>query len=63
MGELLMDLFLGQPLAMVKKLNYFDNLIEFYVLLERALQLGVHDLVHCSFFHAVEIEICSGVVL
>jgi hypothetical protein len=58
MGGFLQDLVLGEPLALVKKLPCFDNLIELYVLLVGALQLGVHDLVHCSLLNAVGVELC-----
>jgi hypothetical protein len=41
MGKLLLNLILGEPLALVKKLSYFDNLIDLYVLMVGSLRLGV----------------------
>jgi hypothetical protein len=45
MGKILLNLTPGEPLALVKKLSCFDNLIELYVLLAGFLHLGFHDLI------------------
>jgi len=60
MGELLLDLILGEPLALVKKLPWFDIPKELYILLVGALQLVVHNSVHYSLLIQLEL---SSVVL
>jgi hypothetical protein len=60
MGKLLLNLTPSEPLALVKKLSCFDNLIELYVLLVGSLHLGVHDLIHCILLNAVRIEFYVG---
>jgi hypothetical protein len=60
--EFLLDTVLGEPLALMKKLPYFDNLIELYALLVGTFQLGVHDLVCYKFLNAIKVEIDSGQV-
>jgi hypothetical protein len=50
MGKFILNLSLGEPISMMKKLPYFDDLIEFDALLAGSLIIGVHDLIkfHCS---------------
>jgi hypothetical protein len=52
MGKLLLNLTLGEPLALVKEFPCFDNLIELDVLLVGSLHLGVHDLVY--YFYSMQ---------
>jgi hypothetical protein len=58
MENFLLNLTPGEPLALVKKLSFFDNWIELYALLEGALCLVFDDLIHCSLLNAVMIEFC-----
>lgn len=53
MGKPLLILAPGEPLALMKKFPYFDNLVEFYVLSVSILCLGVHDFIHCIIFKAI----------
>ena len=53
MRKLLLNLVLGEPLALVKELACFDNLIQLDILLVSALDLCVHDPISCSLFHAI----------
>ena len=53
MRKLLLNLVLGEPLALVKELAYFDNSIQLDILLASVLDLCVHDLISCSLFHAI----------
>jgi len=48
---------------MVKELPYFDDTIEFDVLLARSLRLDVYDLVNCLLFNAFNIDLLRGQVL
>ena len=48
MGNLLLNLTLGEPLFLVKNLPSFDDPIEMYVLLLGAFPMCIHDLVNCS---------------
>jgi hypothetical protein len=63
MGKFLLNLTPGEPLSLVKKLPYFDDLIELGVLLEGALRLGVHDPINSHLFDAVRIAFYRGQVL
>jgi hypothetical protein len=63
MGKLLLNLTLGEPLAMMKKLPYFDDPIVLDVLLASALHLGFHDPINCFMFNVVRIELCRGKVI
>jgi len=60
MEKLLLNLVIGEPLFIVKKLSCFNNLIELYSLLVGALCLGVHDLVYCGLFNVVGLEFYRG---
>ena len=53
MRKLLLNLVPGEPLALVKELAYFDNSIQLDIILVSVLDLCVHDLISCSFFHAI----------
>jgi len=48
MGKHLLNLNLGEPLALRKKLPCFNNPIDLDVLLAGALHLGVHDPINCQ---------------
>jgi hypothetical protein len=63
MGKLLLNLTLGEPLALVKKLSFFDEPIELDVILVDYLHIGVHDLIKCIIFNAAKIDLCRGQVL
>jgi len=63
MGEILLNLTLGEPLALVKKSPYFDDPIKLDVLLESGLCLGFHDSFNYLFFNVVRIEFYRGQVL
>jgi hypothetical protein len=63
MGEVLLDLVPGEPLALVKKMPYCDNLKELYIMLVTTLQLIVHDPVHYSLLNVIRVELCHGQVL
>jgi hypothetical protein len=62
-GKPLLNLTLGEPLALVKKLPCFDDLIELDVLLVGSLHLGVHDLINYIMFNGVNIEFFRGQML
>jgi hypothetical protein len=51
MGKILLNLTLGEPLSLVKKLPYFDDPIELDVLLASALHIGVHDSINFLLFN------------
>jgi len=53
MRELLLNFVPGEPLALVKELACFDNLIQLDIFLASVLDLCVHDLISCSLFHAI----------
>jgi hypothetical protein len=59
MGKLFLNLAPGEPLALVNKLSYFDNLIELYVLLEGTFHLCIHDSISCSLLGRVEVFVDS----
>ena len=63
MRKLLLNLTFGEPIDLVKKLSYFDNPIELYVMMEISLHLGVHDLVHYIFINVVRVQLCRVQVL
>ena len=43
MRKFLLNLVLSEPLSLVKKFPYFDNIMEFYVLLEGSINLNVDN--------------------
>jgi len=57
MGKLLLKLAPGEPLPLVHELAYFDNLMRLDHLLESALSLCVHDLISCSMFNVISVEL------
>jgi hypothetical protein len=63
MGKLLLNLAPGEPLSLVKKLPYFDNPVELYVLLVGAFHLCIHDSINCILLKEVRVELCRGQVL
>jgi hypothetical protein len=56
MGKLLLNMTLGEPLALMKKFLCFDDPIELDGLLESVLCFGVHDLINFFLVDAVRIE-------
>jgi hypothetical protein len=54
MGKFLLDLIPSELLAIVKKLLYFDNPVELYILLVSALHFSIHDLVYCILFNEIK---------
>jgi hypothetical protein len=63
MGKLLLNLTPSEPLALVKYLSYFDDLIKLDVLLVVEIHPSVHDVINCCLFIIVRIELCRGQVL
>ena len=55
MRKLLLNLVLGEPLALVKVLASFDNPIQLDLLLVSVLDLHVHDTICGGLFHAVRV--------
>jgi hypothetical protein len=55
MGKFLLNLTPSESLALVKKLPFFDNLIELDVMMVGTLHLYVHDPISCFIFNAVMI--------
>ena len=53
MGKLLLNLVPGKPLALVKELSNFNNLIQLDLLLVGVLKLCVHDLISRGIFNAI----------
>jgi hypothetical protein len=51
-----LNLNLSEPFALLKKLSYFINPIEWYVLLESVVCLGVHDPIRYSHLKEVNID-------
>ena len=56
--KFLLNLALGEPLALVQELSCLDNLINLDPLLVSAFDLCVHYLISGCLFHAVWVEIC-----
>jgi hypothetical protein len=63
MGKFMLNLTLGETLALVKKSPCFDDPLELDVLLVSVLHIGVHDPIHCHMLNAFKIELCRGQVL
>jgi hypothetical protein len=63
MGKLLLNLTPCEPLSLVKKFPYFDDLIELEVLLVGAFHFSVHDSKYCLLFNVFMIYFWSGQVL
>ena len=53
MGKLLLNLVLGEPLALVQELANFNNPIQLDLLLVSVLDLCVDDPISGGMFHAV----------
>jgi hypothetical protein len=51
MGNIMLNLTLGEPLSLLKKFPCFDKLIELDVLLEGVIHIGVHDTINCLLFN------------
>jgi hypothetical protein len=58
--KLLPNLALGESLPLVKKLPFFDDPIELYVLLAGAFHLCIHDSINYKFIKAVRVEFYRG---
>jgi hypothetical protein len=63
MGKILLNLDFGEPLALLKKFPYFDNMVELYVLLVVRLHLVVHDMIDYIFLKEDMIDLCRGQLL
>ena len=65
MRKFLLNLALGEPLALVQELPCFDNLIKLDPLLESSLYLCVQYMINGFLFHAFRVEIygvnCSSI--
>jgi hypothetical protein len=60
MRKLLLNLIPSEPLALIKKLPYFDDPMEFDILLEGVLFLGVHDSIKYHMFYVGRILFYRG---
>ena len=60
MGEIPLNLNPSEPLALVKKLPRFDDLIELDMLMEIDLHLGLHDLVQIHQLNEIRVEFCMA---
>jgi hypothetical protein len=58
MGKLLLSLTLAELVSLMKKLPYFDNLIDLDGILEGLLHISVHDPIKFHWFDAVKVEFC-----
>jgi hypothetical protein len=58
MGELLLNLALGEPLSLVQELPCSDNLIKLDPLLVSSINMSVPDMINGFIFHAVMVELC-----
>jgi hypothetical protein len=58
MKKFLLNLALGEPLALVQKLPYFDDSIKLDHLLSSVLDLCVHNLITGCLLYAVGVELC-----
>lgn len=56
--KFLLNLVPSEPLALVRELAYFDNLIQLDPLLESVLDMYIHDLIICGLFHAACVQLC-----
>ena len=55
--KLLLDLALGEPLALVLELTCFDNSIKLDLFMSSYLDLCVHNMITRFLLHAVKVEI------
>jgi hypothetical protein len=63
MVKLLLNFPTSEPLALVKKFPYFDNLVEIHIILVGVFHLCIHDLINCIMFKEIMVELCRGQVL
>jgi hypothetical protein len=63
MVKRMLNLTPGEPLALMKKLPYFDDPIELDGLLAGVICLGVHDTINCLLSDVVVIEFYRGQLL
>jgi hypothetical protein len=54
MRKFLLNLAIGEPLALVQELPRFDNTIKLKLLLASTLDLCIHDIISGCMFHAVK---------
>jgi hypothetical protein len=57
----MLNLALGEPLALVQEFPCFDNPIKLDPLLVSALDLCVHDMINGFMFHTFRVELHVGV--
>ena len=58
MRKFLVNLALGEPLALVQELPFFDDSIKLDPFLSSAIDLCVHNLITGFLLHAVRVELC-----
>ena len=58
MRKFLLNLALGEPLALVQELPYFDESIKLDPLLSSALDLCVHNMIIGFMFYVVRVDLC-----
>jgi hypothetical protein len=58
MRKFLLNLALGEPLALVQELPYFDDSIKLDPLLLSALDMSIHNIIIVFLLYAVGVEIC-----
>jgi hypothetical protein len=54
----MLNLAMGEPLALVQELSCFDDSIKLDPFLSSALDLCVHNMITGCLLHAVRVEIC-----
>jgi hypothetical protein len=59
MMKFLLNLALGEPLALAQELPCFDNSIKLDPLLVSALDMFVHNLIIGFMLYVVKVELCS----
>jgi hypothetical protein len=59
MRKFLLNLALGEPLALVQELSCFDDSIKMDPLLSSALDLSIQNLIIGCLFYVVRVELCS----
>jgi hypothetical protein len=63
MEKHLLSLTSSEILSLVKKLPFFDDMIELDVLVDGDFNISVHDSINCFMFNVVRIDLCRGHVL
>ena len=58
MRKILLNLALGEPLALVQELPYFDDSIKLDPLFSSALGLSVHNMIIGCLLYVIEVDLC-----